>query len=66
MLKLYHISYFYIPVVGFIIAITVGIITSLIIGKLFGNFKFIKSREFLKNYLFKAFIYLKIIFELQK
>ena len=66
MLKLYHISYFYIPVIGFVIAITVGIVTSLIIGKFFGNFKFIRSRGFFKNYLFKALIYLKIIFELQK
>ena len=51
MLKLYHISYLYIPVVGFIIAITVGIVTSLIIGKLFGNFKFIKSKKFRNIYL---------------
>ena len=60
MLKLYHISYLYIPVVGFLTSITVGILTSLIIGKLFGNFKFIKSKKFFK----KLFIYLKIIFEL--
>ena len=57
MLRLYHVSYLYIPILGFIIAMTVGIVTSLIIGKLFGNFKFIKSKK-----LKKKIIYFKIIF----